>query len=226
MIWGYLLDPANWIGPSGIVVLLGQHLAYTGVAVLLAALIGIPLGISTGRGRYGLFAGTGFATLVRAVPSLGLLALVIVLWGATAGWIVAVLAILALPLVLTSTARGVADADPDAVYAAKAIGLTGRQLFGRVEWPLALPSVISGLRRATLQVVSTTTIAGFIAGVGLGRLLSSGNQAGNYPEMFAGAVVVSLLAIAIDLLLGVFGWLVARHARTSRAAELAFAPSV
>ena len=82
-----------------------------------------------------------------------------------------------------------------------------------MEWPLALPLVISGLRSASLQVVATATVAAFVGGGGLGRLLISGQRTSNYPQMFAGAFLIALLAIALDLLLGLVAWLAARHAR-------------
>jgi osmoprotectant transport system permease protein len=139
--------------------------------------------------------------------------------------VVAVLAILALPPILTATAAGISGADPGAVHAARALGMTGKQVIGKVEWPLALPLVISGLRSATLQVVATATIAAFVSAGGLGRLLISGQATADYSEMFAGAVLVAALAIVLDLLLGLIGWLAARRTSPGRAAELAFAAS-
>ena len=83
--------------------------------------------------------------------------------------------------------------------------MTEGQVVGQVEWPLALPLVISGLRSATLQVVATATVAAFVGGGGLGRLLISGQRTSNYPQMFAGAFLIALLAIVLDLLLGLVG---------------------
>jgi osmoprotectant transport system permease protein len=93
----------------------------------------------------------------------------------------------------------------------------------KVEWPLALPLVISGLRSATLQVVATATVAAFAAGGGLGQLLTSGQASQNYPQMFAGAVLVAALAIIFDLLLSAVGWAAGRRTRprgrTTRSAQ-------
>ncbi len=226
MIWEYVLDPANWTNPdAGIFILLAQHLAYTALAVLAAAAVGIPLGIwigHTGRGR---FVGIGLSNAARAIPSLGLLVLVVTLLSTGIGPVVGVLAILALPPILTATAAGISGADSEAVHAARALGMTGNQIIGKVEWPLALPLVISGLRSATLQVVATATIAAYVSAGGLGRLLISGQATANYSEMFAGAVLVAALAILLDLLLGLIGWLAARRTNPGRAAEVAFAAS-
>ena len=212
-LFSYLTDPANW-GPDGIITkLLLQHLYYTISAVLIAALIAIPVGILVGHTGRGAFLVVGLSNSARAIPSLGLLILSVLALGTGDGPIIGVLAILALPPILTGTATGINTADPEAVHAARALGMTGGQIVGKVELPLALPLVISGLRSATLQVVATATVAAFAAGGGLGQLLISGQANQNYPQMFAGAVLVAGLAIVFDLSLGILGWLAGRNTR-------------
>ncbi|MDN5761982.1 MAG: ABC transporter permease subunit [Microlunatus sp.] len=226
MIWEYLLTPENWTtAPGGILRLLGQHIAYTVLSVVAAAVVGIPFGILIGHTGRGQIVGIGLSNAARAIPSLGLLILVVTLLSTGVGPIIGVLAILALPAILTATAAGIEGADPEAVHAARALGMTGNQVIGKVEWPLALPLVISGLRSATLQVVATATIAGFVSAGGLGRLLNSGQRTGDYSEMFAGALLVAVLAVLLDLLLGLIGWLAARRTSPGRAGEVAFAAS-
>ena len=218
MIWDYLLEPANWTKPGdGIALLAGQHLLVTVLAVLAAAVVAIPLGVLIGHTGHGRFVGTGLGNAVRALPSLGLLVLVVTLLGTGTGPVIGVLALLALPPILTATAAGVSGADRQAVHAARALGMTGSQVLGRVEWPLALPLVIAGLRRATLRVVAAVTVAAFVSSGGLGRLLVSGQAAGSYAEMVAGAVLVAALAILLDLLLRLIGWLAARLSHPGRA---------
>jgi osmoprotectant transport system permease protein len=211
-LFEYLADPANWTGPGGIWDLLLQHLGYTVASVGLAAVIAIPLGIVIGHTGRGSFLVIGLSNAARAIPTLGLLVLVVLLLGTGIGPIIGVLAILALPPVLTATAAGIRGADHEAVHAARAIGMSEPQVVAKVEWPLALPLVISGLRSATLQVVATATVAAYSSGQGLGRLLITGNATRNYPEMFAGAFLVAVLAIVLDILLGGLGWLASRHA--------------
>ena len=211
-LFEYLADPANWTGPGGIWNLLLQHLGYTVASVGLAAVIAIPLGIVIGHTGRGSFLVIGLSNAARAIPTLGLLVLVVLLLGTGIGPIIGVLAILALPPVLTATAAGIRGADHEAVHAARAIGMSEPQVVAKVEWPLALPLVISGLRSATLQVVATATVAAYSSGQGLGRLLITGNATRNYPEMFAGAFLVAVLAIVLDILLGGLGWLSRRHA--------------
>jgi osmoprotectant transport system permease protein len=142
-----------------------------------------------------------------------LLVLIVLLLGTGVEPIILVLAVLAVPPILTATAAGVHGADREAVHAARAMGMTAGQIVTQVELPLALPLVISGLRSATLQVVATATVAAFAAGGALGQLLISGQRNNDYSQMFAGAVLVALLAIVMDILLGLVGWLAARRAR-------------
>ena len=151
----------------------------------------------------------------------------VLLLGTGFGKTVFVLTLLALPAILTATAAGISGADREAVHAARALGMSESQVVGQVEWPLALPLVISGLRSASLQVVATATVAAFVGGGGLGRLLISGQRTSNYPEMFAGAFLIAVLAIVLDLLLGVVAWLIARrtHPRSKTAASYALAPT-
>jgi len=215
-LFSYLTDPANWEGPAGIWNLLLQHLFYTAASVAIAAVIAIPLGIFIGHTGRGSFLVIGVSNAARAIPTLGLLVLVVLLLGTGVGPIIGVLAVLALPPILTATATGINGADHEAVHAARAIGMSEQQIVSKVEWPLALPLVISGLRSATLQVVATATVAAYSSGEGLGRLLITGNATRNYPEMFAGAFMVAALAIVLDILLGGLGWLAGRHASPGR----------
>ena len=212
-IFEYLLDPANWLDPSKTLYLLGEHLAYTVAAVAIAAVIALPVGILIGHTGRGSFLVIGLTNGARAIPSLGLLVLVVLLLGTGFSRTVLVLTLLALPAVLTATAAGIAGADREAVHAARALGMTEGQVVRQVEWPLALPLIVSGLRSASLQVVATATVAAFVGGGGLGRLLISGQRSANYPQMFAGAFLIALLAIVLDLLLGLVAWVAARRAR-------------
>lgn len=226
-VFDFLLDRSNWFGPGQILALLLQHLYYTVASVLLAAVVAIPLGILIGHTGRGSFLVIGLSNAARAIPSLGLLFLAVMLLGTGRGNIIVVLAILALPAMLTATAAGVSGADREAVHAGRALGMTERQVVSRVEWPLALPLVVSGVRSATLQVVATATVAAFASGGGLGQLLTSGQAQSDYSQMFAGAVLIAALAIVLDLLIGLAGWGAARRARprSRTAAAAAVAPA-
>ncbi|HEX8511386.1 MAG TPA: ABC transporter permease subunit [Propionibacteriaceae bacterium] len=221
-LFDYLLDPQNWSGIEGIPKRLLEHLSYTAISVVIAAVLAIPLGILIGHTRRGSLLVIGVSNAARAIPSLGLLVLVVLLLGTGNLPIILVLAVLAVPSILTATTAGVEGADPEAVYSARALGMTGGQIVSQVEWPLALPLVVSGVRSATLQVVATATVAAYAAGGGLGRLLIDGQARNDYSQMFAGAVLVAALAIVLDVVIGGIGLLVGRRVRprgkTSRAA--------
>lgn len=204
-LFSYLLDADNWIGPGGITTRIGEHLYYTVASVLVATVVGVVVGAVAGRSRIGRTVVVGLLNATRAVPTLGLLVLVVTLLGTGAMPVILALVILALPPILTGTATGVAEADRSAVLAGKALGMSPLQVSLGVELPLALPLIVSGVRSATLQVVATATVAAMAAAGGLGRLVVDGQRAGEtgYPEMFAGALLVAVIAVLLDILLGV-----------------------
>jgi osmoprotectant transport system permease protein len=224
-VWTFLTDPANWSGDDGIPNRLFEHLLYTAVALLIAAAIALPLGAwigHTGRGA-GLIG--GIANALRALPSLGLLIL-LVLWaldhlpGETAitAPAIAVLVILGIPSMLTNTYAGISAVDPAARDAARGMGMTGGQVLRRVELPIALPLIFSGVRSAFLQIVATATIAAYVSLGGLGRYLIDGPKAivNPYGIMAGGAVLVAVLAIVGDRLLALLAHLVISPGLTGR----------
>ncbi|WP_158548087.1 ABC transporter permease [Desertihabitans brevis] len=220
-LFEFLLDPASWTGPSGIPARLLQHLLYSGAAVLLAALVAIPLGVVIGHTRRGDAVASGLSNAARAIPTLGLLVLVVTLLGTGAAPVVGALAVLAVPPVLINTVAGFRQADQEAVHAGRALGMTPWQLVRQVELPLATPLIVSGVRSASLQVIATATVAALAAAGGLGRFVVDGQRLGpeGYPQMLAGAVLVALLAIVVDLLLGGLSWQLERRRRHIRREE-------
>jgi osmoprotectant transport system permease protein len=202
-------DPANWEGARGVPTLVGQHLAYTAIALLVAGLIGVPIGLYVGHTGKGTFLIAGAANALRALPTLGLLVLLVMVIAPVVASDLAftapsliVLVLLAVPPVMTGAYAGVRGADPAAVDAAVGMGYRPlRVLFG-VQVPCAMPLILSGFRSATLQVVSTATIAAYVSLGGLGRLIIDGRAQNDYDKMAAGAVLVALLALLTDLLIG------------------------
>ncbi|MBO0811496.1 MAG: ABC transporter permease [Microlunatus sp.] len=214
MFFQYLLDPANWGGPEGLGLYVIEHLGYSLVAIAIAAVIGVPVGMVIGHTRRGNFLVIALANSFRAIPTFGLLILVVLLTQTSWIPVVCVLGVLALPPLLTSTATGIMQADQQAVHAAEALGMSPGQVLGRVEMPLAMPLVISGLRSATLQVIATATVGAYVPGFGgLGRPIMDGLRQGNYGEVLAGAILVAVLAILLDLVLSLIGRLTGRHLR-------------
>lgn len=209
---GWLTDPANWTGSGGIPTRLGQHLFYVLLSLAVAAVIALPLGAVIGHTGRGTGLVSGLANALRALPTLGLL-IMLALWGlnnlpgsiSLLGPTIVVLVILAIPPILSNTYAGIAAVDPAARDAAKGMGMTGRQVLLRVELPVALPLIISGVRSAYLQVVATATIAAVVSLGGFGRYVIDGLAQQSYSKMVAGAFLVALLAIIGDRLLALLG---------------------
>jgi len=202
----WLTDPAHWSGSDGVLRRLVEHLEYSLVAVLIAAVVAIPLGLfvgHTGRGRFVVVNAAGAA---RAIPSLGLLFIAVMFVGprlsGDAAFVLPcelVLVVLAIPPILAGTYSGVEEVDAAARDAAKGMGMRGTEVLTKVELPCALPLIFSGLRSATLQVVATATIAATVGLGGLGRFLIDGLSVRDYDQMAAGAVLVAALALAVDV---------------------------
>lgn len=206
--WAWLADPASWEGPRGILAQAGSHLLYSFVALVVAALIAVPIGLwvgHTGRGRW---LAVNLAGGFRAIPSLGVLFVAVLLLlprmrGELAFVLPAliVLVLLAVPPILSGTYAGVQAVDPAARDAARGMGMTGAQVLRHVELPGAMPLLMSGLRAAMLQIIGTATIAAVVGMGGLGRFLIDGQASRDYAMMAGGALVVAALALTVDLVL-------------------------
>jgi osmoprotectant transport system permease protein len=206
-IGGWLTDPAHWTGPNGIPQRILEHLIYSGISLLIAALIAIPLGVMVGHSGRAKWT-VSLANSLRAVPSLGLL-FAVALWlgpkiASSLAYVipsVIVLVLLAVPPILSGTYAGIQGVDPAARDAAKGMGMRGSEVLRKVELPCSLPLLLSGVRSATLQVIATATIAASISLGGLGRYLIDGLSVSDYAEMASGAILVAALALVMDGLL-------------------------
>jgi osmoprotectant transport system permease protein len=199
--FSWLTDPAHWHGDDGFPHRIAQHLGYTVLTVAIASAIAVPMGLWVGHtGRLRGLAVTVTGAL-RALPTLGLLTLVVLWRGIGLTPPIVALVVLAIPPLLAGAYAGLQSVDRDTIDAARAIGMTEWQVLGKVEIPLALPIILGGLRSAVLQVVATATIAAYIGLGGLGRYIIDGVSVRDYPQTFAGSIVVVVLALVLD---GVF----------------------
>ena len=197
----FVSDPANWTGTGGLLQRLYEQSVYTVSALLMAAAIALPIGLLIGHTNRGSFLALNVANAARALPSTGLLILLALATTIGAGPVMVALVILGIPPILASTYAGIRNVDPDVVDAAKGMGMTGREILWGVEVPIAMPLVFSGLRAATLQIVSTATIAAVVGLGGIGRPLFDSIQLRGYGEAMATALLVAALAVAFDLVL-------------------------
>lgn len=199
----FLLDGANWaFGDSqGFPQRILEHLGYTALAVAIAFVIAFPVGVLIGHTGKAAFLAINAGNAGRALPTLGVLMLVVALAGTGLIPSTVALTVLAIPPILTSTYAGISSVDPGTVDASRGVGMTEAQIARQVEVPDAMPIIFGGIRNATLQVVSTATIAAYVGLGGLGRYLFDGLALGDYPRVVAGAILVAVLAVALDLLL-------------------------
>jgi osmoprotectant transport system permease protein len=199
--FAYLFDGGNWgwTAPGSIPHLLLQHIEYTVVTVAISALIALPIGLVIGHTNRGALLAINIGNAGRSLPTFGLLSLIVTLVGIGTIPVLVALIVLAVPPILASTYAGIRSVDRSAVDAAVGMGMRPLQVVFRAEVPMALPLIISGLRSAILQVCATATVAAYVGLGGLGRLLIDGLSVNEYDRVFAGAVLVALLAIALDL---------------------------
>lgn len=202
----WFLDPAHWTGAESIQIEVGLHLLYSGISLAVALIIAVPLGIYVGYTGRGEVVVAGLANGLRALPTLGLLILVVMVlapvFASQLAFVVpaiTVLVLLAVPPILTGTYGGIQSADPEAVSAARGMGYTKLQILWHVQLPCALPLFFSGIRGGVLQIVSTATVAAYVGLGGLGRYIIDGRAQGDYLKMLASAIILAVLAVVLEL---------------------------
>jgi osmoprotectant transport system permease protein len=205
----WFTNPAHWQGSDAISTRLAEHVALSALAVLIGCAIALPIGLYLGHtGRFG-FVAVNVANVGRALPSLALLALALPLafaLGLGLGFWPTLIAMvpLALPPVLTNAYVSVRNVDRDVIEAARGMGLSEPGILRRVELPLGLPLILSGIRTGAVNVVATATLGALVAWGGLGRYIVDGLALQEYDRLFAGALLVAGLAIAVEVAFGTF----------------------
>lgn len=244
LVPGWLTTASHWTGQHGLLVSLREHVIYTVIAVGVAMILAIPVGLVVGHTGRGSFAIAGVANAIRAVPAFGLMILLYVLvspkihFRQPIGWLVprgafgslvpvlAMLVVLAIPPILVNTYAGVRAVDPAVRDAARGMGMSARQVVTKVELPIALPLILGGIRSAVLQVIATATIAGylpFLGGLGYQIFINGLPQINDpnvgYPAMLGAALLVAVLAAVAELLLLGLERLVVSRGLSGRAAS-------
>ena len=202
-MWEYLSSDAAWSGRNGLPALTWAHVRISAVAVLIAAALAIPSGVVLGHVRRGALLAVSVVNIGRAVPSFAILALLLpfsLRYGFGLGFwpTIVALVLLAVPPIFTNTYTGVRDAPPDAVEAARGMGMRAGELVRKVELPVAVPLIVTGLRVSAVQVVATATLGALVGYRNLGTPIVSGFTSPNKGPMLAGALVVALMAVATD----------------------------
>ncbi|MEU1176515.1 ABC transporter permease [Streptomyces sp. NPDC005820] len=207
----WLTGGDQWTGPDGIAHRLAEHLQYSLLATLVAAAIGLPIGLLIGHTGRGAFVAINLASFGRALPTVGLVVLVFLVSGLSMWPVYVALVALAVPAIVTNTYAGMKAVDPDVKDAARGQGMRGHQVLLQVELPLALPLIMTGLRLALIQVVATATIAAYVSFGGLGRYVFDGLAQRDLVQVLGGAVLVAAVAVVLDLLLSGLQRLLFRH---------------
>lgn len=202
-ILSWLTTASHWTGSNGVLHRLGEHVYLTAVCLALSCAVALPVALWLGHvGRGGALA-VNLSNAGRAVPTFAVLVLLSMSpLGRHGDWpTIVALVLFAVPPLLTNVYTGVSESDRDVVEAARGMGMSGWQLLWQVEIPLAFPLIMTGVRTAAVQLVATATLAALPGGGGLGRLITAGF--GNYdtPQVVAGALLVALLAMAVEAVL-------------------------
>jgi osmoprotectant transport system permease protein len=211
----WFANPANWQGEDGVTNRLIEHLLLTVTATVVAVLIGLPIAVWLGHiGKGGLLA-VNVSNIGRAVPTFAVLLLLSIgpigadtlgPYGRAGLATLLSLILFALPPIITNAYVGMREVDRDTVEAARGMGMRGAQLLGRVELPLAFPLILAGIRLAVVQVWATATIAALVAGPGLGRIITLGFRRLDTVQVVSGALVVAVIALALESVMVFLQW--------------------
>jgi osmoprotectant transport system permease protein len=207
--WHYLATGSNWGGSEGIWHLFVQQLLLSVTAMAAAMAVGLTLALWLGHlGRAG-FLSVNITNVGRAVPTFALLAILVTLdhpgtaefgpYGRAGLATLIALALFALPPIFTNAYVAMREVPAAVKEAAAGMGMTGSQRFWRVELPLGMPLIVSGIRLALVQVWATATIAALVAGPGLGTLITQGFYRTDYPKGIAAAFIVAVVAFVLEV---------------------------
>lgn len=204
-ITAYLSDPGTWEGGRALHRLVGQHVYYSTVSTLIALAIAVPLGLWIGHRGRGELVVVNATNVGRAVPDFGIIILAFIVFGLSDIPVFVTLAALAVPPILINTYVGIRQVDADLRDAAEGVGMTGWQVLTRVEIPVAAPLLMTGIRTASVQVVATATLAGYIGLGGLGRPIFDGIAVGfnaARARIIVASILVGVLAVLTEVGLG------------------------
>ncbi|MEZ5176063.1 MAG: ABC transporter permease [Acidimicrobiia bacterium] len=213
----WFMDSGNWTGIDGIPNRMWEHIQMSALAMVIASLFAIPIAVVLAHRRLGGSFVVAIVNIGRAVPSFAIIAVslpITIRMGLGLGFWPTLLALLflAIPPLFSNAHAGISGIDPPVVDAARGMGMTETQIMVRIEVPLAMPVLLAGARVAAVQVIATATLGALVAWGGLGRYIIDGFATQDLPEVFAGGLLVAILAIAAELAFSV----AERAARTTQ----------
>lgn len=175
-----------------------DHLLLAGIAIAIAVLICVPLGIWTARSRFASLTLMNLVNGLRVIPSLAVLFLVIPYLGLTSTSAIVALTLLAMPPVLINTDAAFRTIEPAIIEAARGMGMSASQRLFKVEFPLAVPVILTGIRISAVDVIASATLAAFVGSGGLGIYITRGFALYDYSILFVGAIPVALITILVE----------------------------
>jgi len=178
-----------------------EHLWLVILTLIIAIVISVAIGIMISY--YETFAQPvlGVCQVLMVIPSMAMLAFMVPIFGIGFTTGVVALVLYSLLPIVRNTYTGIRELDPAIVEAAKGMGMTERRILFKIKLPLARPVIIAGVRTATVMMIGIAAIAAYVGAGGLGELIFSGISRGHQPMIIAGAIGVSIIAIAFDYLL-------------------------
>ena len=175
------------------------HVELSVIALLIGVVVALPVALVVYRSPLASAVAINTGNIGRAVPSLAILALVFPLLGFGFDTALVALVLLAIPPILINASTGLRQVDPQVIDAARGMGLSGGQILGRIQLPIALPVIFAGIRTSAVQVVASATLATFIGGGGLGDLIVLGFQRNDLAVQIGGSLAVAVLAIITEV---------------------------
>jgi osmoprotectant transport system permease protein len=221
----WLTEAATWQGETGVPSRLVEHLAICAVSIIAATAVALPIGLYIGHTGRAATLAINLANIGRAVPSYAVIVIILPIslqlfpeYGLDLIPTFVAMVLLAIPPILVNAYAGLREVDRDLVEAARGMGLRERQILRNVELPLAAPVLMGGFRTAVLNVLATATIGAVVGFGGLGRFILDGRAKGvaGTGELLGGALLVAVLAVAIDLVLALIQRRLARRADPQR----------
>ncbi|HLR62389.1 MAG TPA: ABC transporter permease [Lentibacillus sp.] len=179
-----------------------EHIVMVLLGILFALIVGVPLGVLCTKNKKFEAVIMALANMIQVIPSLALLAVLMLIFGLGFKTVVIGLFLYSLLPIIRNTAVGLKEVDKNSIEAGTGMGMTRLQLLLRVKFPLSLPFVLAGLRIALVIGIGVATLAPFIGGDGLGREILSGINVRDTEKIFGGAIFAAILAILVDYLLG------------------------
>jgi osmoprotectant transport system permease protein len=205
--WDYISDGSNWSATDGITTRLGQHIALSVGALVIALIVAMPIGIAVGHSGKGDDVPILFGTLGRLLPPLGVLVYFAMKTQTGTGPAFFIIVLMGMAPIMSAGYAGVRLLDRPVIESARASGMLPMQILREIEIPMAMPKLIEGVRRAAVAIVSMVAVAAYTGASGLGRLIIDGQQPAvhNYGMVATGGVLIAVLAVVLDRAIAGFG---------------------